>query len=90
MLSYEDCVAFSKLTPEEIEAIAEHEHIPQIVAAEYGNYLMSCPDGTKRVRRIILDDIAAAQKRGDGVHAIALKLVLAKFIEEHPTTVGNR
>ena len=39
MLTYEDCVSLSGLTREEIEAIAEHEHIPAIVAAELANYL---------------------------------------------------
>jgi hypothetical protein len=29
-----------ELTEEEIAAIAEHEHLPMIVAAELGNYLI--------------------------------------------------
>ena len=33
MLSYEDCVGLSELTEEEIRAISEHEHIPEVVAA---------------------------------------------------------
>lgn len=44
MLSYEDCVAFSKLTPAGIDAIAEHEHI-----------LMAGPDGTRRLAQFVHD-----------------------------------
>lgn len=84
MLSYEDCLAFCQLTSAEVDAIAEHEHIPQIVAAELGNYLLAAPDGNMRIRRIILDDIAAARLRGDTLHALALKLVLREFVERYP------
>ena len=38
VLTLQDCIALSDLTEEEILAIAEHEHIPEIVAAELGNY----------------------------------------------------
>jgi hypothetical protein len=84
MLSYEDCLGFCELTEEEIEAIAEHEHLPAIVAAEYANYLCHAPDGEARIWRIIVDDIAAARARGDARHALALKLVLRHFVEHHP------
>ena len=30
MLTYEDCVELSDLTEEEIEAVAQHEHLPEI------------------------------------------------------------
>ena len=39
MLTYEDCVELSDLTEEEIEAVAQHEHLPEIVALELGSYL---------------------------------------------------
>ena len=39
MLSYSDCVGLSELTPEEIAVIAQHEHLPDIVALEIGG----CP-----------------------------------------------
>lgn len=45
MLTFEDCIALSELTDEEIAAIAEHEHPPVIVAAELGNYLIHGADG---------------------------------------------
>jgi hypothetical protein len=83
MLSVEDCIALSELSEEEVAAIAEHEHLPDIVAAELGNYLVHTPGGVACIRRYILDDIDAARTRGDFRHAAALKLVLRHFIEEH-------
>lgn len=83
MLRVDDCIALSDLTEEEIAAIAEHEHIPAIAAAEMGAYLMRMPGGEMRLKRIILDDIAAARARDDWAHALALRLVLRNFIAEH-------
>ena len=67
MLTFDDCVALCELTEEEIAAIAEHEHLPMIVAAELGNYLIQAPDGALRVKRIILDDMLVADRAGDHV-----------------------
>ena len=84
MLSLEDCLALCELTEDEILAIAEHEHLPEMLAAELGNYLMHQAGGEPKIRRIILDDIAAARGRGDIAHIAKLKLVLKHFIETHP------
>jgi len=37
MLTLDDCIELSELTEEEILAIAEHEHVPEMVALERGN-----------------------------------------------------
>jgi hypothetical protein len=84
MLSLEDCVALSCLTEEEIAAIAEHEHLPMIVAAELGNYLVQMQGGGHYIKQMIRDDIKAAQLRGDLVHALGLKLVLRHYLCSHP------
>jgi len=89
MLTYEDCVGLSDLTEEEIEAIAEHEHIPEIVAAELGSYLVHTDDGVPKIRRIILEDIELAEKKGDAEHVITLKLVLKHFVDTHPQAPLN-
>jgi hypothetical protein len=91
MLTWEDCVALCELTEDEIAAIAEHEHLTQMAAAEFGNYVVHSPQGVPMIRRIILDDIAAARHRGDLVHAAKLKLVLRHFIHSHPAaTAGSK
>jgi hypothetical protein len=83
MLTLEDCIAFSELTEEEILAIADHEHIPEMAAAEMGNYLMHSPSGEIRVRAIIVDDIKEAERSGDRTRAIVLKLILKRYLGEH-------
>lgn len=84
MLTYEDCIGLCELTEEEVEAIAQHEHIPEIVAAELGRYLVETPDGVRRIRRMILDDIDQARRRADVVKAAQLRLVLRHFVHTHP------
>ena len=84
MLSLEDCLAMCDLTEEEVLAIAEHEHIPEIAAAELANYLVQAPDGEMKIKAMIRDDIAAAAARGDAHRALALKLVLRDFVLMHP------
>jgi hypothetical protein len=83
MLTFADCVALSELTDEEIAAIAEHEHLPMIVAAELGNYLIHRAEGVPRIKQIIADDIVSAEQHGNHRHALALKPVLRHFIEHH-------
>ncbi len=89
MLTFEDCLGLCELTEEEVAAIAEHEHLPMIVAAELGNYIIDGPDGALRVKRIIVDDIRQAASVGDLTHVLALKLVLRHFVERHPECRGK-
>ena len=84
MLTYEDCLGMTDLTQEEVDAISEHEHLQAIVAVELGNYLVHTPDGQPRIRRMILEDIEAAEVRGDAAHTAKLKLVLKNFCEKFP------
>lgn len=81
MLTLEDCIAFSELTPAEVEAIAEHEHVPAIIATELGNYLMRLPDGPEKICTMIRDDIVAAMADHHYQHSAKLKLVLRHFLE---------
>lgn len=83
MLTMKDCLDLSELTEEEIMAIAEHEHMPEICAAELGNYLVHTSDGVVRIRRMIADDIEDARARGDFKHAALLKLALKHFVSTH-------
>lgn len=83
MLTFDDCLAFCQLTEEEIDAIAEHEHLTETVAVELGSYLIERPDGEVLIRRMIVDDIQAAHARGAVAHAARLKRTLAHFIEQH-------
>jgi hypothetical protein len=84
MLSLEDCLALCDLSEEEVLAIAHHEHLPEIAAAELGNYLVHTPEGEMRIKAIIRDDIAEACAGGDRMRGLALKLMLRNFVLQHP------
>jgi hypothetical protein len=45
MISREDCIALCGLKEEEVRAIAEHEHVPDIAAAAMVRYLLKKPEG---------------------------------------------
>ena len=84
MVTFEDCLSLCELSEDEILAIAEHEHLPETVALEMGSYLVQGPGGELRIQQIIIDDIGAAQRRGDLAHAARLKQTLRRFVEHHP------
>ena len=48
MISMEDCIAMCGLTEQEVMAIAEHEHVPEMAAAAMGRYLLKKPDGAEQ------------------------------------------
>lgn len=81
MLTLEDCIALCGLTREEVDAIAEHEHLPEAIAAELAFYLLQLPDGRQAIKAMIRDDITRAQLQGHYHHSAKLKLVLRHFIE---------
>lgn len=84
MLTREDCLALCELTEGEVAAIAEHEHVPEIIAMEMGQYLCHTPDGEARIERMIIDDINAARSSGNTAHVSKLVAVLRHFVANHP------
>lgn len=84
VITLEDCLAMCGLTEDEVLAIAEHEHIPEIAAAGLGDYLLTCEHGAARICDMILDDIQNAHGRGDLRHAQDLAMVLRHFLGCHP------
>ena len=84
MISLEDCIAFSGLSEEELAAIGEHEHIPQVAACALADYLLKQPDGGRKIRTMIVDDIQQALCEGSIRHAQELFMALRHFLERHP------
>ena len=72
------------LSEDEVLAIAHHERLPEIAAAELGNYLVRTPGGEMRIKSIIRDDIGEACACGDRQRELALKLMLRNFVLQHP------
>jgi hypothetical protein len=84
MLTIEDCIELCGLAEEEIEAIAAHEHVPDIVAIELADYLVHSEDGIPFIRRMIVEDIDEARRRGDNEAVEKYRNVLKHFIATHP------
>jgi hypothetical protein len=84
MITLEDCIAFCGLTQEEVLAVAEHEHVPEIVATALAEDLLSHEHGSEKVRDMIIDDVRQAQLRGDRKHVVSLLHVLHHFLTTHP------
>lgn len=60
MLSLEDCIAFSGLTAEQLDAVACHEHLPLIIVAEWAEAVLEAEDGCTRVAAILAEEVATA------------------------------
>jgi hypothetical protein len=80
----EDCIAFSGLDEDEVAAIGEHEHIPDIAATALANYLLKQPHGGDVIREMIVDDIHQALDAGHVRHAAELFMALRHFLDQHP------
>ena len=84
MITLEDCIALCGLSEQEVQAIAAHEHIPEIAAAAMGRYMLKGPQGPEKVRDMIRDDIRAALRRDDQDHARELFMAFRHFVDAHP------
>ena len=84
MISLEDCIGMCGLDENEVAAIAEHEHIPEIAAAALASYLLNQPHGGEAIRTMIIDDIRKALDEGHIKHAAELFMALRHFLEQHP------
>jgi len=87
MISLEDCIAMCGLDREEIAAVAEHEHVPEIAAAALANYLLHRSGGKSEIREMLVDDIRAALANNRLGHATELLMALRHFMSEHPDAV---
>ena len=79
MISLEDCIGLCGLDEDEVAAISEHEHIPEIAAAALASYLATQPHGGEIVRTMIIDDIHKALDEGRVRHAAELFMALRHF-----------
>ena len=89
MIALEDCFGLCDLTADEIDAIAEHEHVPTLVAAAFGEYLLHRKHGAAHVLGMIRDDIRHAVAAGDARHARQLVGVLHRFVGQHPEALAD-
>jgi hypothetical protein len=73
----------SELSPKEIAVIAEHERVPEIIAAELGSKLIQTPAGRVLLKNFINDNLANARARHLDDKARELRHLLRTFEREH-------
>ena len=83
MLTINDCLGMCDLCEEEVLAIAEHEHLPEIVALEMAECLIHTPEGFPKIKKMIEDDIEHAKARKNLRQAACLELTLKHFTTAH-------
>jgi hypothetical protein len=84
MITLEDCIGLCGLTEQEVLAVAEHEHLPEVAATALAQYLLSHDQGSAVIRDMIVDDIRLAQSGGNKEHVLTLLHVLHHFLVTHP------
>lgn len=84
MLTYKDCLDWSELDQDEVDAISEHQQLSQILALAFGARLAQQQNGTRAIRKIIIEDIRMAEQHDNLFHAAELKRVLQQYIKSHP------
>jgi len=84
MLAMQDLLDYCDLSRGEVEAIAEHEHVPLAVAAEMSDYLLSSPEGVCRLHAMIANNMERAMKAGRVQHARDLASTYMHLQRTHP------
>ena len=84
MITLQDCIDLCGLDEDEVAAISEHEHIPEIVATALASYLLRQPHGSDAIRTMIIDDIRRALQDDRVKHAAELFRALQHFLRDHP------
>lgn len=81
MLEMTNIHEYRKLDEGVVKAIAEHEHMPDTVAADVGDHFLHSEGGVREICKMIVEDITAARREGNLVHIMELKVILARFMK---------
>jgi hypothetical protein len=84
MLSAQDVFDFCDLDRGEIDAIAEHEHVPTMIAAEMSESLLCTPEGVFRLHSMILENMQHAMEAGHFEHVKDLAKTYEHLQRTHP------
>ena len=77
-------------TGEEVAAIAEHEHMPEVAAAAFANYVLEQEHDPARLKEMIVDDFRVAVRARRFEHAQELFMALRHFLAEYPQARSQR
>ena len=84
MISLADLIGFCDLTPDEVQAIAEHEHVAGPVAVVLGSCLLQSDCGCEQIRDMLMDNLRTAFRRHNVPHARKVVSTLRHFLHAHP------
>lgn len=84
MLAMQDLLDYCDLSQGEVEAIAEHEHVPLVIAAEMSECLLGSPEGVCKLHAMIADNLERAKKSGRFQHARELESTFQHLRRTHP------
>lgn len=84
MISLDECIGMSGLQEEEVAVVAEHEHIPLMVAAELAQTLLDTPKGLYRLHGMFRDRLAMLAAGRDRAKERQLAEVYVQFRIRHP------
>lgn len=84
MLSMQDVLDYCDLGRGEIEAIAEHEHVPMTIAAEISEVLLCTPEGVCRLHTMIIENMESALHAGHFEHVKDLAQTYEHLQRTHP------
>lgn len=84
MLSIQDVLDYCDLDRGEIEAIAEHEHIPMTIAAEMSEALLCTPEGVCQLHVMFLENMQHAIEAGHIEHVKELAAAYEHLQRSHP------
>ncbi len=84
MLSIQDVIDYCDLDQGEIEAIAEHEHIPMTIAAEMSEVLLCTPEGVCQLHSMIVENMQQALEAGHFQHVKELAETYEHLQRTHP------
>lgn len=84
MLSIQDVLDYCDLDRGEIEAIAEHEHIPVTIAAELSESLLCTPEGVCQLHVMFLENMQHALDGGHFEHVKELAAAYEHLQRTHP------
>lgn len=84
MLTLQDCIGFSGLTPEQLEAVADHEHLDMIIAAEWAETMLDKPNGADIVEHVLSDEVDYCETHGNRSRHDRYQACLDEFHKQHP------
>ncbi|MCE1238942.1 MAG: hypothetical protein LWW83_03320 [Azonexaceae bacterium] len=80
----QDLLDYCDLEHGEIEAIAEHEHIPMAVAAEMSEVLLCSPEGVCQLHAMIIENMQHALDAGHYERVRQLAQTYQHLQRRHP------